>query len=151
MTNSKVQFQPPEAKGYVFFIFQLILVSWQNTKLHETLDIKKQWPLKFWIISISCTASTFKELFFSNQIFVNLSLNHTRCTSTIRETAYEVYITGCSLCAKEPIPLLSHCHLVPYHEPCRPFWKRKRDYFEMLSNTDSEEVSLTSFLNLCLT
>lgn len=28
---------------------------------------------------------------------------------------------GCSLCVKEPIQLLSHCHLVPYHEPWRPF------------------------------
>lgn len=64
--NSKVQFQPPVAKGNVFLIFQLIFVLWQNTKLHKTLHIKKQQPLKFWIISASCITSTLQELFFSD-------------------------------------------------------------------------------------
>lgn len=64
--NSKVPFQPPVAKGNALLIFQLIFVLWQNTKLHKTLDIKKQWPQKFWIISASCITSTFKELFFSD-------------------------------------------------------------------------------------
>lgn len=87
--NSKVQFQPPVAKGNVFLIFQLIFVLWQNTKLHKTLDIKKQRPLKFWIISASCITSTFQELFFSDKIFGNLSLNYTHLTSIIHETAHE--------------------------------------------------------------
>lgn len=118
----------------IFLIFQLIPFLWQNIKLHQTLDIQKQWPLKFWIISLSCTTSTFKELFFNDQIFGNLSLNHTCHTSTIHETAYEGAQDAHYVLKSQ----YNSCHTATWCLTTSHGYLSgmKKDYFEVLNNIE---------------